>query len=573
VRGVGVVVGLWVVSTAVVLSLGLLHASHGISDVQRARDHLSASDVVSRSAADPLRAAGREFDAANGLLHSPLVAPLDILPVIGRQVRSVQDLSAASAQVATIGVRAINQAHSVLAASHSSGPARVTELQKLAKLAAATNRALGRIDTGPNHALLPPLASKHDTFVRDLDDVRTRLQHASGIATTMADILHGPKTYLFLMANNAEMRAGSGDILEVGVLTSSDGRLKLSGLRPTAGIPVPFGKVTATGDLEARWGFVKPGVDWRNLGFTPQFNVNAPLAAAMWQAETGQHVDGVLAVDLVALHQILEVTGPVTLGDGTVVGAGNVVPLLAHDQYKGLSDQPTAHQGQIQAGREDRLGSLAQATLNALEKESLDLKSLSNAMSAATGGRHLLAWSEQPGPQAAWVQGGVAGELTPDSMMTAVINRGGNKLDQYLSVKAGLDLRTQGKRTLATLTVDLHNATPPGQSQFIAGPYPGLGTAYGEYTGFLTLNLPGYASVPHFDGNPRLEALGPEGPTWVIATPVDVRAGQSRQAVVRFTLPQASGEVRVLPTARLDPVTWRYRGTTRTDAVPFTLSW
>jgi len=571
-RGAIVVVGLWVVSTAAVLVLGIVHASHGISDVDEAKSHLTASDVVDRSATAPLLAAVNQFDSANGLLHSPLVAPLDILPVIGRQLRSVQDLSAASGQVARVGARAIDQAHAVLQAPHSSGPQRVVELRRLAALAASTDRALGRIDTGPAHALISPLASKHDTFVRDLDQVRSRLQHAAGVAGTLADIFQGPQTYLLLMANNAEMRAGSGNFLEVGTLVTSDGHLQLSHLEQTVNIPVPAGKVPVTGDLEARWGWLKPGQDWRNLGFTPQFDVNGPLAARMWAAETGQHVDGVIVVDVETLQQILEVTGPVTLSDGTVVHADDVVQLLVHDQYEGLVDQPTGQQAKAEGAREDRLGALAQAALNALENESLDLKSLSTAMTTVAEGRHLMMWSAQPDAEAAWVQAGVAGQLAPDSMMAAVINRGGNKLDQYLSVDTDLDLHTQGKRTLGTLTVHLRNATPPGQSQFLAGPYPGLGTQYGEYLGVLAVNLPGYASVPSVAGNPSLDALGAEGPTWVIAAAVDVKAGHEQDVVVHFTLPQSSGQFTVLPTARLTPVTWHFRGATTTDAVPFTVS-
>ena len=99
-----VVVVLWLVSAGVVFALGVLHASHGMADVEQAKAHLSASDVVDRSATAPLQAAVKEFDSADGLLHSPLLAPLDIVPVIGSQLRSVQDLSAASGQVARIGV-------------------------------------------------------------------------------------------------------------------------------------------------------------------------------------------------------------------------------------------------------------------------------------------------------------------------------------------------------------------------------------------------------------------------------------------------------------------------------------
>jgi hypothetical protein len=564
---------LWLVATGVVVALGVVHASHGMADVDQAKAHLSASDVVDRSATAPLQAAVREFNAADGYLHSPLVAPLDILPVIGRQVRSVQDLSSASGQVAKIGANAIAQAHSVLQSSHDSGADRVDELRKLATLASTTDRALGRIDTGPADALISPIASKHNTFVADLTEVRTRLQHAAGVAGTMATILQGPQTYLLLMANNAEMRAGSGNFLEVGALTAQNGHLTLGSVSQSVNIPVPAGEVTATGDLEARWGWLKPGQDWRNLGFTPQFDVNGPLAAQMWEAETGQHIDGVIALDVEALHQILLATGPVTLSNGTVVSADNVVQLLTHDQYEGLVDLPTGPQAKAEEGREDELGSLAQAALNALENESLDLKSLSNAMTSATEGRHLMMWSAQPGAESAWVQGGVAGNLSSDSVMTAVINRGANKLDQYLSVDADLAMTTRGKQTMGTLTVHLQNNTPPGQSQFIAGPYPGLGTVYGEYLGVLAVNLPGYSSLPHIEGNPTLYALGAEGPTWVIATPVDVKAGDSEQFVIHFTLPQSSGQVSIVPTARLTPVTWHYRGSTTTDAVPFTLSW
>jgi hypothetical protein len=572
VRALLALIALWVVSAAVVCALGLLHASHGMGDISDAKAQLSASDVVARSATVPLRKAMQQFDLASGLLHSPLLAPLDIVPVIGRQLRSVQDLSSASAQVARIGIGAIGAAHGVLSAPHTSGPQRVFALRTLSTLARHTDRQLAHIDTGPAHALLPGLDTKHDTFVRELADVRARLEHATGVASTMADILQGPQTYLLVMANNAEMRAGSGDFLEVGVLSTHDGHLSLSSVTPTATIPVAAGLVSARGDLEARWGWLKPGRDWRNLGYTPQFDVNAPLAAQMWQAETGQHVDGVMVVDIEALQQFLDVTGPVTLADGSVVGPSDVVQLLAHDQYEGLSDAVNGPNA-LEASREERLGSLARATLNALQDESLDLRSLANAVTAATEGRHLLAWSAQPSAESAWVEAGVAGRLSPSSLLTAVVNQAGNKLDQYLGVDVGLQLRSRQSATDAVLTVELHNRTPPGQSQFIAGPYPGLGTVYGEYRGLLALNVPGYAAKPRIDGDPVIDALGAEGPTWVIATPVDVKAGQSQRIVVRFTLPGAHGQMTVVPTARLNPVTWSYEGTTGTDSTTFFVSW
>jgi hypothetical protein len=87
------------------------------------------------------------------------------------------------------------------------------------------------------------------------------------------------------------------------------------------------------------------------------------------------------------------------------------------------------------------------------------------------------------------------------------------------------------------------------------------------------VNVPGYASPPRVDGSPHLDALGPEGPTWLIAAPVDVKAGGSQTVVVRFTVPGAHGTMTVLPSARLSAVPWSYRGTTSSDAAPFSVSW
>ena len=132
------------------------------------------------------------------------------------------------------------------------------------------------------------------------------------------------------------MRAGSGAFLEAGLLTTADGELHLTDVIPTASIPAPRGAVPVTGDLATNWGWLLPGVDWRNIGLTPQFDVNGPLAARMYQAVTGQRVDGVMAVDVETLQQLLQVTGPVVLPDGTTLNAFNVVEYLTHDQYAGL---------------------------------------------------------------------------------------------------------------------------------------------------------------------------------------------------------------------------------------------
>ena len=69
---------------------------------------------------------------------------------------------------------------------------------------------------------------------------------------------------------------------------------------------------------------------------------------------------------------------------------------------------------------------------------------------------------------------GVAGTLTPSSLSVNVVNQGGNKLDQYLPWRCTSPPGPTGPTRRVTMTTTLANRTPDGQSQFIAGPYPGL---------------------------------------------------------------------------------------------------
>ena len=319
------------------------------------------------------------------------------LPVLGRQLRSARSLSSAAEQVSDVGAEFLGQVHDVLDQPHGAGPERVESLRRLSALSLTAAHRLDSVDTGPGEALVGPLARRHDEFVSQLDDVRRRLATAAAVSSVTATILEGPQTYLVLAGNNAEMRAGSGAFLEIGTADAADGTVHLGDLSPSGALGLAPGQVVVTGDLQRNWGWLKPGVDWRTLGVTPQFPVTADLAARMWAARTGQHVQGVLAVDVVGLRQIMTVTGPVQVG-GTTLDASNVVQYLLHDQYAGLSDDATGD-----AAREDALGTIAGDVLRQLQGETTDLRGLASAVSGAVAGRHLMVWSSDPTAEAAWV--------------------------------------------------------------------------------------------------------------------------------------------------------------------------
>ena len=469
--------------------------------------------------------------------------------------------------MSTVGSTFIGQVQDQLDQPHGAGPERVASLRKLAAASASAEDQLAAIDTGPAQGLVSPLATKRNKLVTQLNQVRVRLVKAAGVSAAVATILQGPQHYVVLAANNAEMRAGSGTFLDVGSASTSNGSVELGPLGPSGEQTLPVGAVTVTGDLQRNWGWLYPSLDMRNLGLTPQFDVTAPLAARMWTKLTGQSVDGVLALDVAGLQQLLAATGPVVV-NGQTISSGNVDQYLLHDQYTGLSDN-----GSDSNDRQDALGTLAGAVMDQLQGQNADLKSLGLAVSRAVAGRHLMIWSSDPKAQAAWVVSGASGSLTYRSVDVSLINLDSNKLDQYVPIHVTVTTKPAGGNTAVTLTTKVTNNTPEGESQFIAGPYPGTSLGYGDYAGVLAANLPGAATDLSVSGAGALVARGAEGPTWVLAARLVVLRQTTSTVTFHFTMPGTTGSMTLVPSARIPAEQWTHEGTTVDDSTATTFSW
>lgn len=539
---------LWLAAAGAMVALAGLAARSGMRAAQQARDAASV-DVTSAPALDQLRRAEDQFGRAAALAGSPVVAPLRVLPVVGRQIRSLDALATGAARVAGVSAGALEEGQAVLRTTPAGRDQAPELLRTLGGIATEADRELADVDLGPHEALVGPLGSAHNTLAARLVDLRSGLARGAAGARAAADVLAGPRRYLVLAANNAEMRAGSGMFLSAGVLETRDGGLALSPFRRTEELALPPGAVPLHGDMADRWGWLKPNEEWRNLGVSPRFDATAPLAAAMWEAAGGGPVDGVLAVDPLALRAILVAVGPVDV-QGQTVGADDVVDRLLHDQYLEFADDP------LQSARREELGLIAGAVMQAVDTRDWKADQLGRELAAAARGRHLLAWSRRASEQAGWVAAGIDGSLREDSLMLAVLNRGANKLDRFLQVAADLDLRPVEAVTQGVLTLTLRNHTPVGEPPYVAGPHPDSGAGEGEYVGLVAVSLPADARGAHFEGHDPLAVAGADGPTRVVAVPTQVARGEERTLVLRFELPYTGGSLRVEPTARVPGVGW-----------------
>ncbi len=269
----------------------------------------------------------------------------------------------------------------------------------------------------------------------------------------------------------------------------------------------------------------------------------------MWQAAGRGPVDGVIAVDPVFLKAVLEAVGPVEAAGRQLEGS-NVIGRILHDQYVDHAKDPD------QGARREELGIVASAVLGALETRSWDPGRLGKEVAQVARDRHILAWSSRPDEQRGWVAAGIDGALAEDSLLLGVQNRGGNKLDQFLSVDSSLEVTAAGDKVEGVLTVRLRNDAPLGEPRYVAGPDSRSGVGEGVYLGLLTVNLPGAAGQGRIDGVDQLAVVGPDGPTRVVGTEIQVARGEERTFVVRFDLPAGPGSLRVEPTARFPLVRW-----------------
>jgi hypothetical protein len=299
---------------------------------------------------------------------------------------------------------------------------------------------------------------------------------------------------------------------------------------------------------------------------SPRFDASAALAAQMWQAAGQGTADGVLALDPVALQEILAATGPVGV-EGVTYTKDNVVYELLRGQYlrhPDLAERPE---------RREELGAIAAATIGAIDAGHWSPEKLAAGLARAGRGRHLLDWSSRPDERAGWQAAGAGGELRRESLGVSIINRGGNKLDQFLTVDAELRLQAgNAGNTDGTLRIRLANK-PPDDPAYIVGPHFGLPLEAGEYLGIVAVTLPGGARGGRLVGFDQLNVAGADGPTRVIGAEIRLKKGETRTILARFSLPTAAGVVRVEPSARVPAIRWRFGPQTWDDTAARTIRW
>jgi hypothetical protein len=537
---------LWLIAAAwlVLSARSALHA--GVEDARAMREASSAAAIADGRLLAPTRSAKAHFDAAARRLSSPLLRPFDAVPIVGRHLVEVRRLSRSARTVVHVGERALVDARHALDRPHATGSERLAVLEEVRATVRRTDVALRGVATCGRGPFVSSLAHACNEFADELGHVRDGIATARAGADAAVSLLTGPRHYLVIAGNNAEMRAGSGMPLQVGVLDVANGVFDLRDMSPVWEHAVPAGAVSLPTDLERDWGWTHPTTEWRNLMATPAFDRWAPLAADMWAASGNDRVDGVLLLDPVAVSLILKATGPVDVA-GSTIGSDAVIPLLLHDQYAQFNDRNDE--------RRDLLAAIASATFDVVADGRWSFADLLDALSSAAADRHLLLWSRHTEETTGWRRLHVDGSLGRDEMSVALLNRGSNKLDWFVGVEAHATSIRSGAKRQVTLQVTVRNKVGRGEAAYIAGPQAALGLPYGTYRGLVEVVLPPDVTVARAEGGPPLAVAGREQGFLVLAQPFELAPGAVQTFTFRGEMDGGS-TLRIAPSARVPDVSW-----------------
>lgn len=312
--------------------------------------------------------------------------------------------------------------------------AAITDLaDKITVAKGVVDGAQARIDGIDRGALVPQVASAIDSFAPQLETATKAMDQVEPLTTILPDALgaSGPRTYLVLFQNLAEAQALGGGASSVMQLNVDGGAISIGEQQSSQDFR-GLGPVSV--DQSALDTFGGNLASTFNVSTSrPDFPTAASIATQFWaQKFPDQKIDGVLAIDPVALSYLLDSTGPVTLTDGTELTSENTVSTLLNQIY---FRYPASTVGE----QTDLFFSEASATiLGKILGGDMEPTKMLPAVVKAVGEYRILAYSTDADEQGLLAPTPIAGVLPADNSDTTTTGvffqdaSIGSKMDYYL---------------------------------------------------------------------------------------------------------------------------------------------
>jgi hypothetical protein len=445
-------------------------AKDGYDTLLEALDHMDGGDVD--AAAQALWQASFELAAADDELSAPAAQPSRFVPIVAQNRSAAADTVGRAADASAAAATALD-AVDLDELTISGGRIDLEALAALEEPLAELDEAVSELrdalrEAGDSPWLLAPFQSRLDDAIERADDGPAMLGEDE------------PRDYSFAFVNTAESRGQSGLMGNWVVITVDDGSIEITDSGRTADLQTEaldtlaldasdeylerygqFGAVTPTGGVDRKY--------WSTVNVSPDMPSVGNVMEQMYEAVSGDDIDGVFVIDARGLAHLLDITGSIELEEIDLrLGADSLEQFLVIDQY------------QIEeAEREVVLETVIALTMdNVLRGELPEPQEMIAALAPGAQNGHISAWSTHPDEQALFEQVGMDGSLPVpvaggvDSLAVTSNNMAGNKIDSFLErtieYRPRVDQGTGDVTT--TLTVTLTNTAPStGLPDYVIG--------------------------------------------------------------------------------------------------------
>jgi hypothetical protein len=319
------------------------------------------------------------------------------------------------------------------------------------------------------------LARLRDEGLDGLEPIDRDLAAMAPLADALPGMLgaHGQRDYLIAILNPAEQLYSGGTPLTFTPMSVRRGRIELGTPQDTATHGVAF---------QPRFWKKVPGNPFHRgrlrIGtatFAPDWSVSGEEALRAWRSLRTKDMDGLIAIDVMALRDLVAITGPLEVPSYGEVTADNFVQTLIGN-YDSIPDYRVRHQINqalvpIFRDRFFRTGQFVEKL---------------QALRAAAEGRHFAVYLRDTAAQQAFSDLGLTGELSRtqhDYLGVFTQNAVPSKTDYWQSRRVFSDVRLAADGTArVTATTELHNDSTPY-------PFRGRDPREGYSTRFATLSI------------------------------------------------------------------------------------
>ncbi|MBI5038042.1 MAG: DUF4012 domain-containing protein [Candidatus Kerfeldbacteria bacterium] len=353
----------------------LAQSKAGKDSFLKAQDSLLAQDfsgaqILLDAAINDFTSAQKTFKKFLWLQHAPWlgtqIKAIDNLFSVGIATgQSVHDVSAIASSIVapltkdeeiSLATLTEEQTHQLLADIYNSKP-------KLEEAKVSIDQAVSYVDKIPSHGLIRQISEVIAPLKEQVPLLQSGLDQAISVSQILP-LIAGypePKTYLFLLENNAELAPSGGFIGTYGILKIRDGDITSFVTDNVYNLDEPAEEWL---DVDAPWQVARynaaPKLFLRGASWSPDFPTTGELAQWFYREERGpeKNLDGTVAITPTFIQSLLGLTGEITV-NGLTFTSENFT-----DQLQDQVERGFLRQGLELSERKEIIGVLSKIILD-----------------------------------------------------------------------------------------------------------------------------------------------------------------------------------------------------------------